>query len=352
VMRDSIAGAVAMLSVAALFPLQGANSQTLAGSHACARCHAAEYASQIHTSMAHAMTPVSNCTILAQHKTLNFRNGIYSYSITRQGDRSLYTVTDGNQTISVALEYAFGLGDAGQTYVFTRGGNLYESRVSFYRALDGLDLTLGARNLLPANLDEAAGRLMHRQEIHECFGCHATKSGDALNPETATPGVTCEHCHGSAAEHVQGFQQGKPVPMQKLSALSTEELSNFCGQCHRTWAQIAANGPHDVNNVRFQPYRLANSQCYDPSDRRIACVACHNPHQEVVRSEGSYDSKCLVCHPGSAAMVASKQGARPCPVSSDRCVSCHMPRFEIPGSHYRFFDHDIRVVKSPAVYPE
>ena len=63
------------------------------------------------------------------------------------------------------------------------------------------------------------------------------------------------------------FDKAHPVTMKKLSELSTEELSDFCGQCHRTWAQIAADGPHDINNVRFQPYRLANSKCYDPSDK-------------------------------------------------------------------------------------
>lgn len=342
---------VATLALAILYPLQAIGGQPFADSHACARCHAQEYASQIYTSMGRAMEPVSECAILIRHRALTFHNGIYSYHITRQGDRSLYTVTDGKQTISVALAYAFGLGDAGQTYVFTRNGSLYESRVSFYKALDGLDLTLGAWNLNPENLEEAAGRLMHGPEIHACFGCHTTKVGDNFNPKNRFPGVTCEHCHGSAAAHVRGFQTGKPVRMAKLSALSTEELSNFCGQCHRTWAQIAANGPHDVNNVRFQPYRLANSKCYDPSDRRIGCVACHNPHVEVIRSAGFYDSKCLACHARSSDKAGGKPGARWCPVSSDHCISCHMPRFEIPGSHYRFFDHDIRIVKSHVPYP-
>ena len=36
-------------------------------------------------------------------------------------------------------------GQAGQTYVFERNGTYYESRVSFYNALRGLDLTMGAQ---------------------------------------------------------------------------------------------------------------------------------------------------------------------------------------------------------------
>lgn len=320
-----------------------AGESTLAGSLACANCHQREYTSQIKTSMAHAMEPIADCSILAQHPALTFRDGSYSYRIDRQGKQSSYAVTDGKDTIAVPLEYAFGLGKAGQTYIFERDGKMYESRVSFYKALNGLDLTMGAANLRPSSLEEAAGRLMDRRGAEDCFGCHTTAAErtDFHHPELLIPGVACEHCHGSAAAHVQGFRQAQPVAMKKLSGLTTEELADFCGQCHRSWAQIAADGPHDINNVRFQPYRLANSKCYDPSDKRISCAACHNVHQEVVESDSFYDSKCLACH----------ATAKSCPVATQNCVSCHMPKLELPGAHFKFTDHDIRIVKVNAPYP-
>jgi hypothetical protein len=315
----------------------------LVGSATCATCHQREYNSQIATSMARAMEPVAGCSILQEHALLTFRDGVYYYRIQRQGDKSLYSVTDGKDTISVPLEYAFGLGKAGQTYVFERDGDLYESRVSFYQALNGLDLTMGAINISPRNLIEATGRLMSRPEAEQCFGCHTTSlSHDAFHaPESMTPGVTCEHCHGPASEHVEGFRQGKPVAMKSMSAMTTEELSDFCGQCHRTWAQIAADGPHNVNNLRFQPYRLANSKCYNPSDKRISCVACHDVHHEVVASNSFYDGKCLACH----------SAGKHCPVSNQNCVSCHMPKLELPGAHYKFTDHWIRITRVNASYP-
>jgi uncharacterized cysteine cluster protein YcgN (CxxCxxCC family) len=288
-------GSLALMSIAAK---EAAGRDALAGSQACANCHVREYASQISTSMAHAMEPVAGCSILEQHKILTFREGIYSYRIERQGNESVYTVTDGKSTITVRLQYAFGLGKAGQTYVFERAGKMYESRVSFFKLLNGLDLTMGAANLQPRSLEDAAGRTMSRLEAKQCFGCHTTSVlREAFRmPEALTPGVTCEHCHGSAVAHVDGFRQGRPVAMKKLSQLSTEDLSDFCGQCHRTWATIAENGPHDINNVRFQPYRLANSKCYDPTDKRISCTACHNVHEEVVEADSFYDRKCLACH--------------------------------------------------------
>ena len=327
--------------------------QALAGSNSCAACHKREYLSQIKTPMGRAMERVADCGILQEHPSLSFRQGIYAYRIERKNTQSLYTVTDGKDTITVPIEYAFGLGKAGQTYIFEREGKMYESRVSFYEALNGLDLTMGARNLAPENLEEAAGRLMDRHSAGDFFGCHTTSSNlDGFRkPEELTAGVACERCHGPALAHVEGFRNGKPVLMKSLSGLSTEELSDFCGQCHRTWAQIAADGPHDINNVRFQPYRLANSKCYDPSDKRIACTACHNVHEDLVISDSFYDRKCLACH-AAGTRTAAKRLAGNCPVGTRACVSCHMPKLELPGSHYRFTDHRIRIARVGAAYPD
>jgi hypothetical protein len=343
-----VIAAVRLMSGAVFLSFSSLGAEGFAGSQACAGCHKREYTAQIATSMAHAMEPIATCGILQQHRNLSFRAGIYSYRIERRGDQSSYTVTDGASVISVPLAYAFGLGKAGQTYVFERNGNVYESRVSFYKALNGLDLTMGAANLEPRNLEQAAGRVMSRPEALQCFGCHTSSAIPEAyrTPGALTPGVSCEHCHGSAAAHVEGFRTGRPVPMKKLSALSTEELSDFCGQCHRTWAQIAADGPYNINNVRFQPYRLANSKCYDPTDSRIRCTACHNPHEEVTDAPAAYDGKCMACH-----VAEAKQYAKTCPVANQNCVSCHMPKLELPGAHDRFTDHDIRILNANAPYP-
>jgi len=341
-------GSLALMSIAGK---EAAGRDALAGSQACANCHAREYASQISTSMARAMEPVADCRILEEHKMLTFRQGIYSYRIQRQGNESVYTVTDGKTTIAVALQYAFGLGKAGQTYVFEHDGKIYESLVSFYRAINGLDWTIRARNLEPGNLEEAIGRIMSKLDAKQCFGCHTTSALRApfRTPESLTPGITCEHCHGSAIAHVEGFRQGRPVAMKKLSQLSTEDLSDFCGQCHRTWATIAENGPHDINNLRFQPYRLANSKCYDPTDKRISCTACHNVHEEVVEADSFYDRKCLACHSKSG--PHAKTGAASCSVGTKNCATCHMPKLELPGSNYKFTDHRIRIAKADTAYP-
>ena len=112
-----------------------------------------------------------------------------------------------------------------------------------------------------------------------------------------------------------------------------------------------------VVNVRFQPYRLALSRCYDQGDPRISCLACHNPHKNDQPDPAFFDAKCLACHPSSvekkppAASPSRTRIAHACRVGKQLCVSCHMPKYEIPGSHFRFTDHDIRVVREGESYP-
>ncbi|HEX3560182.1 MAG TPA: hypothetical protein VHU19_13335, partial [Pyrinomonadaceae bacterium] len=143
------------------------------GSSACSACHASEAATQLATPMARALSPAAGCEILSTHPRLAFRNGPYSYRITRQGDRSIYTVTDGVNTISEPVQFCFGQGEVGQTYVFLHGGKFYETRVSYFRELQGLDFTVGHMHAAPPSIEDALGRPIGSEEAQSCFGCHA-----------------------------------------------------------------------------------------------------------------------------------------------------------------------------------
>jgi hypothetical protein len=72
-----------------------------------------------------------------------------------------------------------------------------------------------------------------------------------------------------------------------------------------------------------------------------------------VRDDSSYDAKCLTCHASSAhaGSVAARAVAPSCPVATAKCVSCHMPKVNLPGGHMAFTDHQIRVVKPGDQYP-
>jgi len=341
------------LALFLVLPLVAAAQTAKTGANACAACHS-QAKTQPHTSMGQALETVEDCKVLIDHPVLTVTVGKYSYRIERQGNQSRYSVTDGVETIAAPIRWAMGASSSiGQTYILEKGGELYESRVSYYRELNALGPTLGSAGSAPANLNEALGRLMTVEDKLSCFGCHSTdaKSGRQLTLEKLKPGVQCSHCHEGSESHLlaaiqfgEGAQSAFPKSM--AGGLAAEQVSDFCGQCHRTWAEIVMQPNLGIGNVRFQPYRLAGSKCYDAGDPRISCLACHDPHRELVAETTDYDRKCQACHGGG------KPGAKTCRVAKSNCASCHMPKLELPGAHYKFSDHRIRIVKPNERYPE
>lgn len=314
----------------------------------CAACHKTQveryygHAGKPGNTMASALYTIADAEILRNNPKLDYRLGPFVYSISRQGDNSLYTISDGKGKLEVALRYAFGHGAAGQTYLYRIGEQWYESRLSYYRESSRLDLTMGVPPGEPRNLVEAAGREMTSKDVSTCFSCHTTNSisKGPFDLASLQPGIGCANCHDDSAAHVKSL-----APMQKLASRTAEEQSEACGRCHRTWADIAASGPRGINNVRFQPYRLANSKCYDSEDRRIGCAGCHDVHSPLEKDLAAYDAKCTACH------AAASQVKKLCPKGQSNCASCHMPRFEMPGSHHQFTDHMIRIVRKNEIYP-
>src|SRR5215475_11627542 len=327
------------------------------GSQACAECHKDKVAVQGNSSMGLALELVAEASILGSRKRLGFRDGKFSYEIVRKGDQSIYTVTDGSETISEPILYSFGQGKAGQTYLLKYAGDYYESRVSFYAEIQGLDLTLGYQDTRPQSVIEAFGRKLPRDEVMQCFNCHSTGavSGNQLHLEKMAPGVRCEACHGPGGEHVAAGKAGQPNKDKIFNPgrLGGDELSqDFCGACHRSAEEIVmAPKRIGMNGVRFQPYRIFGSKCYS-DDRRISCTACHDPHESASHDEAYYDAKCLACHQpgrGSDAAKPSQLGegdaAPVCKVGAKNCASCHMLKVDLPGSHFKFTDHRIRITK-------
>jgi hypothetical protein len=296
---------------------------------ACAPCHRAETAAFADSGMARALAP------LREHPRFTTTLGKYSYEIVWKDDASVLIVADASESLRVPLVWAFGRGSAGQTFLFQRDGRWYESRVSYYSALNGLDLTIGMQDIVPHTLLEAAGRQVGTAEAARCFDCHAT---NAARPASMIAGVQCERCHGPADSHLRG------AAMRKLSTFTAEQMADFCGECHRTWSQIAAGGPRGILNVRFQPYRLALSKCYDAEDRRIRCTACHDPHRPLETNAAAYDARCRACHAAA--------GKRVCKMGTRDCATCHMPALDLPGAHKKFTDHRIRIARAGEPYPD
>ena len=322
----------------------------------CAGCHASQAATQPQTPMGRGLQlPGSDPTLIA-HPRLTFQKFGYTYVVETKGEQSTYSVTDGTRTITLPIRWNFGKG--AQTWMFEKDGVFYESLVSFYPSIDGLEITTGDSSITPKTLEEAVGRKLRPSEPKDCFGCHSTGavSNGKLSLHTLEPGVTCEHCHIGASAHMVSAFQGAALESAppNLKKLSSEDISNFCGQCHRTWETVIRSRWRGEINVRFQPYRLASSKCFNGADTRISCIACHDPHKDLVTDVASYDGKCLACHASKSTPVktATHADAKACPVGTSKCASCHMPEVKLPNGLMSFHDHLIRVVKPGAPYPD
>lgn len=316
------------------------------GSSTCLQCHRSARISG-HAPMDQALQAPDAIAPLQRQAALTGRDGGWQYDLRQTPAGPVYAVSGNGLQVAVPVRWSFGHGKAGQTYVVEHEGKLFESRMSYYAVLGRLDLTMGAANRQATTLTEAIGRELSAGDVRECFGCHAShgQNGRQWDLQRMTAGVTCENCHGPGAAHTAAVRAGNPkgARIANPGQLTTEEISEFCGQCHRTWAQVVSLKIRGVNNVRFQPYRLANSKCYDAADARISCVACHNPHAAVETKAEAYDARCAACH------RAGEQ--KRCPQARSGCVSCHMPKVELPGTHFRFADHQIRRAKPGDAYP-
>jgi hypothetical protein len=326
------------------------------GSSACAQCHAPLTAKRLANPMSRALEAVESCDVLKTHTRLNFRNGRYSYQIVRDGNRSSYTISDGLNSISEPILYCFGQGKAGQTYVFQHKGVFYESRVSYYQEIQGLDFTIIHPHSVPRSLEDGLGRPMTMEAAQGCFACHSTAavSNAQLQLDHLMPGVTCEGCHGPGGNHIAAIKAGsRNLQIFNPAKMEADELSqDFCGACHVSFEKaLLMPGQGGTNNLRYQPYRILNSRGHS-GDPRISCVACHDPHDKLAEDAATYDAKCLACHLATRNQAKTTLRSAPaCPVSKQQCTTCHMPKIDLPGAHAKFTDHWIRIVKPGAPTP-
>jgi hypothetical protein len=192
-------------------------------------------------------------------------------------------------------------------------------------------------------------RPMRAAEVRRCFACHSTApvAGGTFDPNAATPGVTCEACHGPGRPHVDAMRHrrgaGAAPAILNPAKLDPADAVDFCGACHATFWDVKLAGEKGIAALRSQPYRLVSSKCWSGGDPRITCAVCHDPHRPLVRDAAEYDARCLACHLDAGAQPAARRAAPACRVGTTGCVTCHMPKYDVPDMHHVFTDHLIRI---------
>jgi hypothetical protein len=119
-----LAAAIAAAASGQSFPA------TRARACACAECHGEEAAPYTRARMANSPFEAAESKVPSSNALLEWGGGRYSYRITRQGERSFYSVRGGEETLAYELLFAFGNAKAGQTLLYTDGGLFHETRVS------------------------------------------------------------------------------------------------------------------------------------------------------------------------------------------------------------------------------
>ena len=331
-----------------------------AGANACGECHSKKTSSQLTTPMAQAAVRLAQRAPSPEIVPGTLQLGPYFYRISSGELGSRLEVSSGKKSILASIAWTFGAGVHGQTYILDHDGAFYESQVSRFAALDGMDLTPGHRRVDAGNLKNALGEQLSTSAAARCFACHTTyaTTDSKFDAARAVPGIHCEQCHGPGAEHIRAIHADqRDQALQSIvnpANLGPVDSVDFCGACHRTTLDVVesteAYGPI---NVRFQPYRLEKSRCWGTQgDARLTCVACHNPHEPLVHVASSYDQHCLACHAVRSSESAGGDATPAvCPVARANCTSCHMPKSEVPEMHAQFTDHFIRIVRDGEKYP-
>jgi Cytochrome c554 and c-prime len=331
-----------------------------AGEKSCSTCHAGKASSQATTPMAQAAARVAQRGPSSGLATGPAQVGPYLYQITSDRLGSRLTVSIGKQALTANIAWVFGANVRGQTYILEKDGALYESQVSSFAGLGGMDLTPGHVRVEAGNLQNALGESLSTSAATRCFACHTTYSSadSKFDASRAVPGVHCEACHGPGVEHINAIHddQSETALSSILNPahLSPIESVDFCGACHRTALDVVVSAEaYGPINIRFQPYRLEKSRCWGTQgDARLACIACHDPHKPLVRTASSYDERCMKCHITRSGDSPGHSSSPPvCPKSTANCTTCHMPKYDVPEMHAKFTDHFIRVVRDGESYP-
>ena len=317
-----------------------------AGASVCGGCHQDEVARQSLSAHAHALSRTHDHPLASAFPVdAELNRASYRFEFFRAGDTLETRISKTTRVMELPMEWAFGAGQQAVTFVTKVNKDWYvEHYPSFYPKLRTWDATPGQREIQPASLPEAAGRLYPTSEpaqgIDGCFQCHSTGpvSFDvAGEPQITELGVRCETCHGPGAAHAKNPSRKN---IRNPGNFSARQISTFCGTCHRAPAATGQNVDWNYSwNIRHQPLYLDESMCFRRSRNGLTCLTCHDPHEPAQkRPVAFYNQRCLGCH----GVTASRPKAA-CEIQlPSNCIDCHMPLVS-PQAPLRFTNHWIGV---------
>jgi hypothetical protein len=311
----------------------------------CEACHQAIVASFLETAhyrTSTAATPQSvRGRFSAGHNVLRTRSpGVY-FKVERDGDGFRETGVDSARgwSRSERIDLVIGSGRRGQSFLYWKGGLLFELPVSY---LTGSERWINSPGYVDGQID------FERIIQPHCLECHSTsfplrRVGRAMvYGRDYLLGITCAKCHGDGAAHAR-YQASHPGDSTGRYILNPARFTrdrkvDGCALCHSGERDLKAPPfsyrPGERLDDYFQPAAnqtavpdvhgnqvglLRRSKCFRSSPD-FSCSTCHDVHRPQ-RDVAAFAQKCLACHHTDTHPRAEQIGDR---MLTD-CIDCHMP---------------------------
>lgn len=332
----------------------GSKFENYAGPEKCAACHKDIYESHIKT--AHYLTgqPATDKFVKG-----SFEEGSNVFHYTpdlqvrmekRDSGYYQHVFYKGEDKMSLRFDIVIGSGTMGQSFLNWRDGRLYQMPITFFTAANQWSTSPG----FPEKRV-----MMDRPITSRCLECHATFAqgvgGTDMEPLSFDPhkiifGVSCEKCHGPAAEHVK-FHEGNPGEKKgkyivNPSSLSRTQQLDVCALCHsgkweKSKPSFTFTPGHNLTDyfvaksfndkelsandaeVHGNQYGLLQaSQCFKNSE--MTCNSCHNTHVPQRGSTELFSQKCQACHDIKSDNFKTATHQKVTAIQNN-CIDCHMP---------------------------
>jgi len=163
----------------------------------------------------------------------------------------------------------------------------------------------------------------------DCGSCHDAVSSHRVMHGPVASG-DCAACH--IVDNTPGRRR-----IAIKNAAPNGDTTALCVSCHEDNAERLKQAH------RHAPVAAGKS------------TACHDPHGSEFRYQLADEGNRASCHragnPIANATVPDTGSKRPCPVAKQQCTTCHMPKIALPGSHFEFTDHRIRINRPGTPFP-
>ncbi len=377
-----------------------ASEKKYAGDKACQQCHLNEYQQWQGSHHELAMQQANNKAVLADFDQTVFSKDNIKTTFFKKDNRFFVNTEDETGKLKdFQIAYTFGVYPLQQYMVKFPEGRVQVLDIAW----DSRAKTQGGQDWFSLHPEESikAGDVLHwtgpnMNWNYMCADCHSTNLKKNYNPADKTYdtqwdaiNVSCEACHGPAAEHVQWAKQkidskdkaeseNKGLTINFPAAgtrnwlinketqkpyLNSDQFSNhneieLCAKCHSRRSQFSDDFvPGDRFRDHYLPALLTDSLYYADGKIKdevyvygsfkqskmyqagVTCSDCHNAHTLALKAEA--DKVCDSCHLPSNYATGKhhfhQQGS-----AGASCISCHMPAKTYMGIDERN-DHSFRL---------